>query len=86
MPDDSLPPSTTRDADDSQRVMLVTGGARGIGAEIARAGVARGYRVAVTYSTSEIEATDLVNFAGVHAAIRSDAGEEADVVAAVAEV
>ena len=62
-------------------VMLVTGGARGIGAAIARAGVAAGYTVVVTYEHSEIAASDLVTFGGAHLALRSDAGDEAAIVA-----
>lgn len=68
------------------RVMLVTGGARGIGAAIARAGVAAGYRVVVTYQSSNVAAADLVTYGGAHAAIRCDAGEEPAVVASFAEV
>jgi NAD(P)-dependent dehydrogenase (short-subunit alcohol dehydrogenase family) len=66
--------------------MLVTGGARGIGAAIARAGVAHGYTVVITYEASTIAATDLVTFGGAHHAIRSDAGDEHAIVATVAEV
>ncbi len=76
---------TDSDAADG-RVMLVTGGSRGIGAAIARAAVAVGYTVAVTYESSEVAANDLVTFGGAHAAIRSDAGDEASIVRTFADV
>ena len=70
--------------------MLVTGGARGIGAATARLAAARGWRVAVNYVANEEAATRLV--AGIAAAggdafaIRGDVGEESDVVAMFAAV
>ena len=72
------------------RTMLVTGGARGIGAATARLAAARGWRVAVNYVANEEAATRLV--AGIAAAggdafaIRGDVGEESDVVAMFAAV
>ena len=42
------------------RVVLVTGGSRGIGLGIARAFVALGDRVAVTYRSKPLEAADVV--------------------------
>jgi len=68
------------------KVMLVTGGSRGIGAAVARAGVAAGYIVAITYETRAAAAAELVNLGHAHLAIRSDAGDEESIVAAFAAV
>jgi len=67
-------------------VMLITGGTRGIGAAIARAASQAGYTVAITFETSDAAADELVTEGSVDLAIRSDAGDEAAVVAAFAEV
>lgn len=67
-------------------VMLITGGTRGIGASIARAASQAGYTVAITFETSDVAADELVSEGSVDLAIRSDAGDEAAVVAAFAEV
>ena len=67
----------------SDRVLLVTGGSRGIGAAIARLAAARGYAVAVNYR-SRGDAADAV-VAGITAAggrsvaIQGDVAVEADV-------
>ncbi len=61
------------------RVVLVTGGARGIGLACARAFVAAGDRVAVTYRTKPPEDDDLV-------AVACDVTSTAEVDAAVDEV
>ena len=66
--------------------MLITGGTRGIGAAIARAASQAGYTVAITFETSDVAADKLVTEGSVDLAIRSDAGDEAAVVAAFAEV
>lgn len=79
MSDNALPAAT-------DRVMLVTGGSRGIGAAIARAGVAAGYTVVITYESSDIAANDLVTFGGAHLALRSDAGDEKSIVTTFASV
>jgi len=55
--------------------MLVTGGARGIGAGIAIAASAAGYRVAITYEKSRAEADQLVEDGHAEVAIQSDAGD-----------
>ena len=69
--------------------ILITGGARGIGAAIARA-AARGYRVAVNYRESAEPARQLVGeleAAGAEAlAIRADLRVEAEIVALFAAV
>src|SRR5689334_13550670 len=54
--------------------MLVTGGARGIGAGIAVAASAAGYRVAITYEKSRADADQLVADGHADVAIQSDAG------------
>src|SRR5687768_12278008 len=59
----------------SGRTMLVTGGARGIGAGIAVAATAAGYRVAITYEKSRVEADQLVADGHADLALQSDAGD-----------
>ena len=66
------------------RVLLVTGGSRGIGAAIARLAAARGYAVAVNYRSRQ-DAADAVVAAIVAAggrgvAVSGDVGVEADVL------
>ncbi|MEJ6785210.1 SDR family oxidoreductase [Aminobacter sp. Piv2-1] len=72
------------------KVLLVTGGSRGIGAAICRLAVAAGYRVALNYAANEAAANVLVaelEAAGGEAiAIKGDVGSEADVLAMFAEV
>lgn len=68
------------------RVMLITGGSRGIGAATARAAAAAGYAVAITFANNAAAAEALVDEGAVSLAIRSDAGDEDAVVAAFAEV
>ena len=67
-------------------VLFVTGGSRGIGAAVARAGAAEGYDVALTYAddaSAAREVTDAIEAAGRRAlAVRCDVAREADVVAA----
>lgn len=66
------------------RVLLITGGSRGIGAETARLAAARGYLVCVNYrrDRSSAEAVvDLIEAAGGRAiAIAADVASESDVV------
>ncbi|MEQ1943681.1 glucose 1-dehydrogenase [Mesorhizobium sp. VNQ89] len=73
-----------------RKVLLVTGGSRGIGASIARLAAKAGYRVAVNFVSDteaaaavvrEIEAGD-----GEAFAIRADIGEEKDILAMFATV
>ena len=72
------------------KVLLVTGGSRGIGAEIARKGARKGYRVAVNYAASADAAAAVVEAiaaeGGEAIAIRADVGSEADILAMFAEV
>ena len=70
------------------QTMLVTGGARGIGAGIAVAASAAGYRVAITYEKSRADAEQLVADGNADVAIQSDAGDPqavADTFAAVVD-
>ena len=68
-----------------QKVLLVTGGSRGIGAAICRFGSKAGYRVAVNYASNQDAAKALVaeiEAAGGEAfAVKGDVGIEADIVA-----
>jgi NAD(P)-dependent dehydrogenase (short-subunit alcohol dehydrogenase family) len=68
------------------QVMLITGGSRGIGAAIASAASAAGYRVAITYASNVAAADRLVADGVVQLAMQSDVGNEAAAVKAVAEV
>jgi NAD(P)-dependent dehydrogenase (short-subunit alcohol dehydrogenase family) len=68
----------------SDRVLLVTGGSRGIGAAVARLAAARGYAVCVNYRSRQ-DAADAVVAAIVAAggrgvAVQGDVAVEADVV------
>ena len=69
----------------AQKVLLVTGGSRGIGAAICRLGSKAGYRVAVNYASNQTAADALVGeikaSGGEAFAIKGDVGSEADVVA-----
>ncbi|MFD2056502.1 SDR family oxidoreductase [Mesorhizobium calcicola] len=69
----------------AQKVLLVTGGSRGIGASICRLGSRAGYRVAVNYAANQDAADALVaelQAAGGDAfAVKGDVGVEADIVA-----
>lgn len=72
------------------RVLLVTGGSRGIGAAIAEKAAAAGWRVAVNYVSNLAAAervVDAITRAGGEAfAIQGDVGSEADIVAMFAAV
>lgn len=69
----------------TQKVLLVTGGSRGIGTAICRFGSKAGYRVAVNYAANQDAADALVaeiEAAGGEAfAVKGDVGSEADIVA-----
>jgi NAD(P)-dependent dehydrogenase (short-subunit alcohol dehydrogenase family) len=69
----------------TKKVLLVTGGSRGIGAAICRLGAAAGYRVAVNYASNQGAADALVAEIGATGgeafAIKGDVGVEADIVA-----
>ncbi|MGF7008259.1 SDR family oxidoreductase [Aminobacter sp. BE322] len=72
------------------KVLLVTGGSRGIGAAICRLAVEAGYRVALNYAANEAAAKALVaeleTAGGEAIAIKGDVGSEADVLSMFAEV
>jgi len=69
----------------AKKVLLVTGGSRGIGAAICRLGAAAGYRVAVNYASNQAAADALVTemkaACGEAFAVKGDVGVEADIVA-----
>lgn len=69
----------------AKKVLLVTGGSRGIGAAICRLGAAAGYRVAVNYASNQAAADALVAeikaACGEAFAVKGDVGVEADIVA-----
>jgi NAD(P)-dependent dehydrogenase (short-subunit alcohol dehydrogenase family) len=65
----------------ADKVLVVTGGGRGIGAETARLAAQRGYAVAVNYRTNRIAAESLVRKLGGQAiAVQGDVASEPDVV------
>jgi NAD(P)-dependent dehydrogenase (short-subunit alcohol dehydrogenase family) len=70
---------------EAQKVLLVTGGSRGIGAAVCRLGAKAGYRVAVNYASNQAAADALVGdikAAGGDAfAVKGDVGSEADILA-----
>ncbi|MER8439354.1 SDR family oxidoreductase [Mesorhizobium sp. M1312] len=69
----------------AKKVLLVTGGGRGIGAATSRLAAKAGYRVVVNYASNEAAATALVEAiaqdGGEALAIRGDVGSEADIQA-----
>mgnify|MGYP000881569612 CR=1 FL=1 len=72
------------------KVILVTGGSRGIGAAVARLAGKAGYRVAVNYAADAAAAKAVVDSivatGGEAFAVKADVGNEADVLAMFAEV
>ncbi|MBL8581542.1 MAG: glucose 1-dehydrogenase [Rhizobiaceae bacterium] len=72
------------------KVLLVTGGSRGIGAAVALRGAGEGYLVAVNYSANRAAADSvveqIVSTGGEAFAVAGDVGNEADVLAMFAAV
>ena len=65
----------------ADKILVVTGGGRGIGAETARLAAGRGYAVAVNYRDNRAAAESLVrNLGGNTIAVQGDVASEADVV------
>ncbi|WP_192363111.1 SDR family oxidoreductase [Mesorhizobium mediterraneum] len=69
----------------AKKVLLVTGGGRGIGAATSRLAAKAGYRVAINYASNEAAAAALVEAieqdGGEALAIKGDVGSEADIQA-----
>lgn len=67
-----------------EKVVIVTGSSRGIGAAIARQAGREGYAVCVNYVASEAKANTVVNdvtsFGGKAIAVQADMGNETDIV------
>lgn len=68
---------------ESNRILLVTGGSRGIGAETALRGAARGYSVCVNFrrdaNAADAVVTAIRDLGGVGIAVQADVGQEQDV-------
>ena len=62
------------------KVMVITGGGRGIGAATARLAAAEGYRVCINYRKDKVSAEKLVNELKNSIAVPGDVSSEADVV------
>jgi len=70
---------------EAQKVLLVTGGSRGIGAAVCRLGAKAGYRLAINYASNQAAADALVGDikagGGDAFAVKGDVGSEADIMA-----
>ena len=70
----------------TEQIVLVTGGARGLGAAITRAFLAQGARVVINYHTSQEAAEDLAaGHPGQAIAVRADVRDRSQVDALVVE-
>jgi NAD(P)-dependent dehydrogenase (short-subunit alcohol dehydrogenase family) len=69
---------------EAQKVLLVTGGSRGIGAAVCRLGAKAGYRLAINYASNQAAADALVgdikSAGGDVFAVKGDVGSEADIM------
>jgi NAD(P)-dependent dehydrogenase (short-subunit alcohol dehydrogenase family) len=67
-----------------KKVLIITGGSRGIGAATARLAAATGYAVCISYHSNEAAASALVRdiseAGGAAIAVAADVGQEADVI------
>lgn len=72
------------------KIILITGGSRGIGAAIARLAAAQGYAVCISYlrnrAAAEAVVAPIVRNGGVAMAVQADVAVEADVVRLFGEV
>lgn len=72
------------------KIILITGGSRGIGAAIARLAAAQGYAVCISYLRNRVAAeavvAPIVRNGGVAMAVQADVAVEADVVRLFGEV
>lgn len=72
------------------KIILITGGARGIGAAIARLAAAQGYAVCISYlknrAAAEAVVASITGNGGVALAVQADVAVEADVVRLFAQV
>lgn len=73
-----------------QKVMIVTGGSRGIGAAVARLAAAEGYAVCISYLSNRVAAAELVDSLTAQGAtvmaVQADVASEAEVVRLFREV
>ncbi|MFN5109246.1 MAG: SDR family oxidoreductase [Bradyrhizobium sp.] len=69
----------------TDKVVVITGGSRGIGRATALAAAARGYRIVVGYATNQAAADEVVSAIeaknGKAIAVKGDVGSEADILA-----
>ena len=69
----------------TDKVVVITGGSRGIGRAAALAAAARGYRVVVGYASNQAAANEVVSLIeqknGKAIAVKCDVGSEADILA-----
>ena len=69
----------------TDKVVVITGGSRGIGRATALAAAARGFRVVVGYASNEAAAKEVVALIerknGKAIAVKCDVGSEADILA-----
>jgi len=72
-------------ADLTDKVVVITGGSRGIGRAAALAAAARGYRVVVGYASNKAAADEVVGMIegknGKAIAVKCDVGQESDILA-----
>jgi 3-oxoacyl-[acyl-carrier protein] reductase len=73
--------------DNSKKVALITGGARGLGRHVSRAFLDQGYNVAINYLNSEENVQEIIAQAGDRAiSLRTDVGNASDVRAMIGRI